>query len=278
MKPNLAISSTGISFSKTMPQTGEAVTITANVNNAGLDSASGIVVRFYSGDPASGGVQIGTDQIISSLALGSSALASITATFTDTGNRTIFAVADPENLISETSKADNKASARIWIATAPDLAVFSEDLKPSTYVPAAGTAFTLEYKIRNIGETAADAFDVSLYDGNPAQGGALLQTSHISGLNGTEIRTGTFGVTLTGDGSHTLYLVADSGSLIPELSETNNTGSVTVTVGGTQTGADLAVTPVDITLTPSRPTVRETVAISAPMSVTRASTRHSLHR
>jgi hypothetical protein len=90
-------------------------------------------------------------------------------------------------------------------ATAPDLAVFSEDLKPSTYVPTTGTAFTFEYKVRNLGESAADAFVVSLYDGDPASGGTLIQTANVSGLNGTETRTNTIGVTLTGDGAHTLY-------------------------------------------------------------------------
>ena len=91
----------------------------------------------------------------------------------------------------------------------------------------------------------------------------MIQSVNISGLNGTEVRTRTIGVTLTGNGQHTLYLVADSGNQITELSETNNTGSVTVHVGGTQTGADLAITSADITLNPSRPTAGQTIAISA---------------
>jgi hypothetical protein len=70
-------------------------------------------------------------------------------------------------------------------------------------------------------------------------------------------------VTLTGDGPHTLYLVADSGTLIPETSETNNTGAVTLQVGGVQVLADLAVSPMDITVTPGRPQAGETVQIAA---------------
>ncbi len=260
-RANLALSSTDISLSKSMPQENESVTITATVHNTGFDSASNVIVRFYLGDPSAGGVQIGSDQIIPSLSVNSSSSVSITQSFTGTGGKTIFVVVDPDNLISETSEADNKSSARVWVATAPDLAVSSEDLTPSTYVPASGTAFTLNYTVRNLGESATAGFDVAVYDGSTS--GTPLQTAHISGLNGAEVRTGTFGVTLTGDGAHTLSVVADTGNVITEASKTNNTGSVTVQVGGVQAQADLVVTAADIALTPSRPTANQTVQISA---------------
>lgn len=265
VRPNLTLASTDISFSNPMPQVGTEVTITATVRNTGLETASNVTVRFFNGDPAAGGVQVGADQIIASLAANSSAQVSLAQTFTATGSKIIFVQVDPANQVSEISKADNLASARLWVATAPDLAVFSEDIKPSTFVPVSSTPFTLEYTVRNLGESAAYGFDVSIYDG-PSTGsgqGILLQTSHMSGLNGTEVRTGTFGVTLTGDGSHTLYLVADSGNLITESSKTNNTGTITVNVGGTPTLADLSITPMDITLTPSRPQTGDTVQINA---------------
>jgi len=262
-RANLSISSGDISLSKPMPQANESVTISATVHNIGYDTASNIVVRYYLGDPSSGGMQIGSDQTIPSLTPNYSVPVSVTASFTGTGNKTIFVVADPDNLISETSKADNKTSTRLWVATGPDLAVFSEDLKPSTYVPASGTAFTLNYVVRNLGESASDGFDVALYDGNPASVGTLMQSAHISGLAGSEVRTSTFGVTLSGRGAHTLYLVADYGNQIVELSETNNTGTVTIQVDGAQGMADLVVTSSDITLTPSRPHAGDTIQIAA---------------
>ena len=221
VKPNLSITTSDITFSKPMPLAGETITITANIKNIGLENASTIIVRFYQGDPSTGGTQIGTDQVIQLIALGSSSTASVTTVFTGTGSKTIFVVVDPDNLISETSKADNRAMARLWVATGADLAVFSEDLKPSTYTPVSGTAFTLQYTVRNLGESATGAFDVAIYDGQPS--GTPLQTAHISGIDGTGMRMGTIGVTLTGDGPHTLYIVADSGNAITELSKTNNT-------------------------------------------------------
>ncbi len=258
-RPNLMVSS--ISLSNPMPQENVETTITATIKNAGYEDASNIVVRFYFGDPSSGGVQIGSDQIIPTLIINSSTQVSATASFTGTGGKTIFVVSDPDNTISETSEADNKSSTRIWVATAPDLAVFSEDLKPSTYVPAPGTAFTLAYTVRNLGESAADAFAVSLYDGDPTAGGTLLQSANISGLVGTETRAGTFGVTFTGDGPHTLYLAADSDNHITELSETNNTGTVTIQVGGVQQYADLVAG--NITIAPDRPHANDLVTITA---------------
>jgi subtilase family serine protease len=211
IKPNLSITTSDITFSKTMPQTGESITITASIKNTGLEPASNIIVRFYQGDPAAGGTQIGTDQVIQLIALGSSSTASVTTVFTGTGSKTIFVVADPDNLISEITKVDNRAMARLWVATGADLAVFSEDLKPSAYTPVSGTAFTLQYTVRNLGETTTGAFVLSLYDGDPSTGsGHLLSTANVSGIDGTGVRTGTFGVTLTGDGPHTLYVIYSS--------------------------------------------------------------------
>lgn len=263
VKPNLAISSSDISFSNSMPQINETITITAIVKNTGLEDASNVVVRFYQGNPANGGTPIGTDQIISLLAHGSSVQVSITNAFTGTGSKTIYAIIDPDNFISEITETDNTASKNLWIATGPDIAVYSEDLTPSTYVPASGTAFTLSYTLRNLGETDTGAFLISLYDGNPTQGGTVIQTVNISGISGAQIRTGTIGVTLSGNGSHTLYLMADTAGQISELSDANNTGSVSVEVGGTVSGADLAITSSDIVFTPNRPTLNEQVAITA---------------
>jgi subtilase family serine protease len=263
IKPNLSIAATDISFSKTMPQEGEEVTITATVHNTGIEDASDVAVRFFIGDPSSGGIQIGSDQVISSLAPGGSAQVSVTYTFTGTGGRTIFVQVDPQDLISETVETDTQTSTRFWVATGPDLALFSEEMKPSTHVPAPDTPFVLEYTVHNIGETAVDSFAVNLYDGNPLQSGRLLHAATLSGLAGAASRTHTIGVTLNEAGLHSLYLVVDPDEQITELSEANNIGSVALQVDGVQVGADLSTTAADITLTPFRPCAGDTVQIAA---------------
>jgi len=220
VKPNLAITSSNIAFSNSMPALGGTVAVTATVKNTGFEPVSNVVVNFYDHDPTSGAPAIAS-KTIAAIPAGGSALASIPYVITTTGMSSLFVVLDPSNQIDEITKLDNTASNRLWGATIPDLAVFSSDLKPSTYTPASNTAFTLQYAVRNLGESATNGFDVAVYDGSPT--GTPLQTGHISGIGGTETRTGTFGVTLTGDGPHTLYIVADPGNAITETTKTNNT-------------------------------------------------------
>ncbi len=263
VRPNLGISSTDLAFVPLIPQDGQTVTITATIRNTGLQTASNVVVRFFLGDPNAGGMQIGTDQLIASIPSGSSAQASITHTFTGTGGRTIFVQVDPANVIAETSETDNLASSRLWVATPPDLAVFTADLLPSTFTPTPGVAFTLAYTVRNLGEASAGPVTVAVYDGDPTAGGVVLTTQELSGVSGAGSRTSTVGVTLTSAVAHTLYVVADSAHQITEQSETNNQASVTVQVGATPMAADLAVSPMDIMLSPARPQSGESVQVTA---------------
>lgn len=59
MIPDLAISPNNISFSNDQPKPGEEIEIYANVTNLGNYTASDVVIRFYVGDPQSGGTLIG---------------------------------------------------------------------------------------------------------------------------------------------------------------------------------------------------------------------------
>ena len=55
---------TNILLSEDRPCIGEEVAVTALVTNSGSEEARNVVVRFYDGDPAGGGAQIGEDQVI----------------------------------------------------------------------------------------------------------------------------------------------------------------------------------------------------------------------
>ncbi|MEW6683736.1 MAG: CARDB domain-containing protein [Nitrospirota bacterium] len=263
IKPNLLVGAATLSAIPATPQDGQAVTLTIPVHNTGLQDASNVLVRFFLGDPNAGGAQIGTDQIIGSIPSGGSAPASITHTFTGTGGRTIFVQVDPANAIAETSEGDNLTPSRLWVATPPDLVLFTADIVPATFTPVPGTAFALEYTVRNLGEAGTGPLTVAVYDGNPSAGGVLLTTQELSSVSGAGSRTSTVGITLTSAVAHTLYVVADSTNQITESSETNNQASVTVQVGATPMAADLAVTPMDITLNPPRPQSGESVQVTA---------------
>lgn len=262
IKPNLLVGAATLSAIPPTPQDGQPVTLSIPVSNTGLQDAANVVVRFFLSDPNAGGVQIGTDQIIASIPAGNSAPASITHSFIGTGGRTIFVQVDPANAIAETSETDNLASSRLWVATPPDLAVFTADLVPSSFTPEPGTAFALEYTVRNLGEGSTGPLTMAVYDGNPSAGGVLLGTQDLSGVSGAGSRTSTVGITLTSAVAHTVYVVADSTNQVTEQSETNNQASVTVQVGATPMAVDLAVTPMDVTLTPARPQSGEIVQVT----------------
>jgi subtilase family serine protease len=263
VRPNLFVVTPAVTSTPLNPQEDESATLQAMIRNTGLQDATNVVVRFFLGDPNAGAVQIGTDQIIEVIPSGGSAPVSVTHTFTGTGGRTIFVQVDPANAIAETSETDNLVSSRLWVATPPDLAVFTADLVPSTFTPEPGTAFALEFTVRNLGEASTGPLTVAVYDGDPVAGGVLLATQDLSDVSGAGSRTSTVGITLTSAVAHTLYVVADSTNQVTEQSETNNRASVTVQVGATPMAADLAVTPMDVTLTPARPQSGATVQIMA---------------
>jgi uncharacterized protein (TIGR03790 family) len=61
--PDLAVAAVDISFSKTIPVTGETIDIYADVHNYGNFSARGVRIEFYDGDPMGGGTLINSTVI-----------------------------------------------------------------------------------------------------------------------------------------------------------------------------------------------------------------------
>ncbi len=262
LKANLTVAASDISLSIPMPGVDDMVDISATIYNSGLESAHNVVIRFFEGNPIAGGIQIGTDQIVGLLAPGESKSVTVTTSFPATGGTTIFVQVDPDNAISETVETGNEAACRIWVATAPDLSVYGEELSPSTYTPLPGETFVLQFAIHNIGETAVDSFSAVLYDGDPDDAGKLLEEINLSGLNGASGKTETISVAMEDSGSHRLYLRLDPDNEIPEISKSNNTASVAVQVGGAQDMVDLTVLESDVMITPQRPVTGEEVNIS----------------
>ena len=113
---NLAMSENNITFDPTAPVEGQNVTITALVQNLGEDSFSDIYVRFYDADPSSDGVQIGSDQTITSLAVGANESVQVTWQPTEAGTIPVYVVVDPDNEIPEGNELDNKANKSITVS------------------------------------------------------------------------------------------------------------------------------------------------------------------
>jgi hypothetical protein len=85
-------------------------------NNGNIELQATTVVRFYDGDPAIGGVQIGSDQLLPPLN-GCAGAASVRTPWTNAtpGTVTVWVVVDPQNAVTESDEADNRMSASVVV-------------------------------------------------------------------------------------------------------------------------------------------------------------------
>ena len=266
VKANLSVSPSDIAFSDTKLTTGERITITTIVKNTGMVAADQVTVQVYDNDPAKGAVSF-YSQIISSIPAGGSVTLSVPYEVSGNGAHSCFVWVDPQNRVPEVTKTDNVASKSFWAATWPDVAVFAEDVKPSTAYPAPAAPFDISFKIRNLGETEAYPVNTALYDGDPAQGGIAIAYGMPTTIKPGEVRGNVIiGAVLNTAGTHELYLVANYDDQVMESTKLNNTVHFTVNVGGAIPSIDLAVSQAGLSVAPRRPFVGDTVQITASVS------------
>lgn len=97
----------------TIPAAETTITLTAQIANSGnnITMSHPFLVRFYDGDPANGGVQIGEDQMASPLAgCGATAAAQVSWPDALPGEYEVFVVVDPEEWLDEPNRANNSMS------------------------------------------------------------------------------------------------------------------------------------------------------------------------
>jgi uncharacterized protein YkwD len=107
---DLTLASSGILFDPPSPYQGDDVTIIATIENHGSTDAYPVNVKFYDGDPDSGGTQIGVEKQIPNILIhGESAeVSTIWNTQGKSGIHYIYAVIDENNIISETNENNNE--------------------------------------------------------------------------------------------------------------------------------------------------------------------------
>ena len=96
---------------------GQTVKLVAQVaNNGNIAASSAIHIRFYDGDPANGGSQIGPDQFLTAID-GCANTKQVTLTWSDApaGMSTVWVVVDPLNMIAESDESDNRLAATISV-------------------------------------------------------------------------------------------------------------------------------------------------------------------
>ncbi|MBX3043687.1 MAG: T9SS type A sorting domain-containing protein [Candidatus Kapabacteria bacterium] len=119
---DLSITSSEIFFNPDPVVEGNPIILTAQVNNFSQVAATDVLVRFYLGNPNQNGIQIGSDQIIPTLAANSNANVSVNWTVPqDAEGQYVYVWIDPLNTITESNESNNLASRAL---------IPNEDLQP----------------------------------------------------------------------------------------------------------------------------------------------------
>ncbi|ODS38372.1 MAG: hypothetical protein A7315_12480 [Candidatus Altiarchaeales archaeon WOR_SM1_79] len=108
---DLSVSDLDMVFDPPSPSEGEVVNISARIHNLKLTDAFPVMVKFFDGDPNSGGMQIGTEQQIPHILIhGESASVNVLWNTTwEAGSHNIYVVVDEDNVITETNEGNNIA-------------------------------------------------------------------------------------------------------------------------------------------------------------------------
>ncbi|MCK5506305.1 MAG: VCBS repeat-containing protein, partial [Thermodesulfovibrionia bacterium] len=206
---------------------GQLAEITVNIRNEGDKKAEDVVVRAFHGGPVNGGVQIGEDVYFDTLYPKETKTVSFTwETYGHTGTNSIYIIADPDDTVKESNEADNTAMASVEVSKAlkPDPSVAGPDITLSHQIASEGETVAISATIKNRG-AAIGSIPVSLYLGDPAGGGILLEDKlipQIVPLNGAVTVDFSFS-TLGFQDSNSLFIVLDHENIIDELTEINNT-------------------------------------------------------
>jgi hypothetical protein len=113
------VNSSEIYFNESNPKENESVEITATIHNLAGADIDNVTVRFYNGDPESGGIKIGTDVFINLSKFGQT---NVSKTWSaQIGPSSIFVVVDPQTSTNgsyiELNESNNKASKSINIGS-----------------------------------------------------------------------------------------------------------------------------------------------------------------
>lgn len=106
-----------------------------------------------------------------------------------------------------------------------DLAVRSEDLTVDPPDAAVGQTVTITAIVRNLGDVAAEDVEVGFYDGNPGEGGTLIDMPVIAGLllGGEQASASVQWLVPPSPELHDIYVVADPYQVQEDGNRANNT-------------------------------------------------------
>ena len=218
--PQLTFTS-GLSFqidSASAAASGSSVTGTAVIANRGLVAAN-VTISAFDGIPGSGGIAVGTPQMVT-LQPG--------ASYTVSQAFTVLAGTNTYSLQLTTSGGQAfDTTEDLSSATLSGLAdLVAINLTDNAQSPQPGSAQTLQAMVLNASTTPVGLFSVTLYQGDPLSpqfGVTALATQVVPGLAAMQETTLAFPVTIpAGAGDDVYTVVVDSGNAITESNKNNN--------------------------------------------------------
>ncbi len=220
---NLKVDARDLSFVPDPALEGSAVTLRGVVTNAGLAAASNVEVAFFDGNPAAGGVRVGTTVLSSVAGQASVPVSVVWPNVSGANDRLIYIQVDPSSQIAEYDENDNRAFAPLVVRALPDLAISSGSLRLTPNFPRAGQSLTLAVEVANLGEQTASSVVVRAYAGDPSAGGSLIGTRSLGALAAGGTATATFTHSLpNGVTAQRLFVLVDPDGAVVEGDESNN--------------------------------------------------------
>ena len=219
-KPDAGLTNADVILPGNSPVEGETISISATLHNSTGQDTGGVTAAFFAAIPDWGDWYLGS-ALIGNIPGGGEATASLDwNTLGFTGELPVKVEVDPYNRLTESMESNNQASATLTILTRPDLAV--SVISPSNPEPQVGQTIEMSIVQQNMGQTGAGASQVSLYDGNPSQGGVKICDLVLGILSGGQDQTGNCSWTPNQMGKHRVFALSDSSGVVPEGNESNN--------------------------------------------------------
>jgi Tol biopolymer transport system component/flagellar hook assembly protein FlgD/subtilase family serine protease/fibronectin type 3 domain-containing protein len=226
---NISLSHKDIVITPTPAREQGAANISILVKNNGFAPAENVKVDFYKGVPGKGGEVIGSS-IIPALAAGQSETVAISwGPITDSGERVIYVVADPQGVIQEVAEDDNEAFTTLEILSLPDLAITASSITLEPNAPREGDPLQISLTVQNLGDQDALNVPVELKENGSVIGSLTIPVVTGKGQAVASIPYPTAGKS----GSHGVEVAVDPASTLMERSRDNNRAVKTFSIQNT---------------------------------------------
>ena len=161
--PGLLVQS--LTASNTTPTPGQSITLRATVGNRGTAAATAATLRYYQSSDATittGDTEVGTADVISTLAVGATSVQSSSVTTPATAGTYYYGAC----VVAVRGSSDNCSAGVRVVVGAPDLLVQSPSVDNTT--PTAGQSITLRATVLNRGTATAAATTLRYYQSSDA--------------------------------------------------------------------------------------------------------------